>query len=351
MNSTNLNEFFDEDDGRVCIIAEVAQTHDGSLGSAHAFIDAVAKTGVDVIKFQTHIADAESTPDEPFRVPFSYEDKTRYDYWKRLEFSEQDWYGLFKHSHEKGLIFLSSPFSVEAVEMLERIGVCAWKLGSGEIYNLILLDKVINTKKPILLSTGFASISETDHIISRLDKSKIKYAILQCTTEYPCPPEKIGLNIISLFMERYKCPVGLSDHSGTVYPSLSAVTLGAKFIEVHVTLSRDMFGPDVPASLTIKEMKLLVDGIRYIERILKNPVDKDVMAQELCAMKSIFTKSIVIKQDLPAGTVLDMSMLALKKPAGGMTPSELDNVIGKRLLVDVNKNTMLKKSYFTEETD
>ena len=123
------------------IIAEVSQNHDGSLGQAHAFIDAVAITGADAIKFQTHIAEAESTIYEPFRVKFSYEDDTRYDYWKRMEFTESQWKELYEHARNKGLDFLSSPFSVEALEMLDRIGVEAWKFGAGEVFNNILFNK------------------------------------------------------------------------------------------------------------------------------------------------------------------------------------------------------------------
>ena len=134
----------------VYIIAEISQNHDGSLGQAHAFIDAVAGTGVDAIKFQTHIAEAESTPEEPFRVKFSYEDKTRYDYWKRMEFTPAQWERLQGHAQEAGLDFLSSVFSVEAFEMLESIGMPAWKLGSGEVYNKYLVEKMVKTGKPIL---------------------------------------------------------------------------------------------------------------------------------------------------------------------------------------------------------
>ena len=115
------------------IVAEMAQAHDGSLGTAHAYIDAIAKAGADAIKFQTHIAAAESTPSEPWRVKFSPQDATRYDYWKRMEFTEKQWHGLKKHADERGLKFLSSPFSVEAVELLTRVGVAAWKVASGEV--------------------------------------------------------------------------------------------------------------------------------------------------------------------------------------------------------------------------
>ena len=144
------------------IIGEVAQAHDGSLGLAHAFIDAIANAGADAVKFQTHIANAESSTREPFRVKFSQQDATRYDYWKRMEFTEEQWRGLADHAHQRGLLFLSSPFSEEAVEMLNQIGMPAWKIASGEVKNPILMERILQTGKPLLLSTGMSSLSEVD---------------------------------------------------------------------------------------------------------------------------------------------------------------------------------------------
>ena len=208
------------------IVAEVAQAHDGSLGTAHAYIDAVAACGADAVKFQTHIAAAESTPDEPWRIKFSPQDATRYDYWKRMEFTEEQWGGLKRHADERGLLFLSSPFSIEAVDLLNRVGVAAWKIPSGETANTPMLDRMLATGLPILLSTGMSPLSEIDDAVQHVRESGVPLVIFQCTTAYPCPPEKVGLNLISLFRERYDCSVGLSDHSGTIYPGLAAVTTG-----------------------------------------------------------------------------------------------------------------------------
>ena len=145
---------------RVLIIAEVAQAHDGSLGTAHAYVDAVAKAGADVVKFQTHIAAAESTPHEPWRVRFSPRDETRYEYWKRMEFTEKEWLGLRKHALKVGVDFLSSPFSVEALELLERVEVMGWKVASGEVRNLALLNRMAATGLPVFLSTGMSALAE-----------------------------------------------------------------------------------------------------------------------------------------------------------------------------------------------
>jgi len=143
--------------GECLVIAEIAQAHDGSLGAAHAYIDAVARTGADAIKFQTHIAQAESLPTEPWRVRFSLQDASRYDYWRRMEFTEEQWVGLALHAQERGLTFLSSPFSFRAAALLAKIGVPAWKVGAGEITNIPFLEMLARTGKPVLLSSGFAS--------------------------------------------------------------------------------------------------------------------------------------------------------------------------------------------------
>src|SRR5262245_27170149 len=159
------------------IIAEVAQAHDGSLGMAHAYIDAIANTGADAVKFQTHIAAAESTPREAWRVKFRQQDATRYDYWKRMEFTEPQCCGLKKHAEEKGLQFLSSPFSIEAVELLIRVGVGAWKVASGEVTNAPMLERIVATRLPIILSTGMSSLSEIDTAVEQIKASRLPLTV------------------------------------------------------------------------------------------------------------------------------------------------------------------------------
>ena len=181
------------------IIGEIAQAHDGSLGTCHAYIDAISNAGGDAVKFQTHIAEAESTPAEPWRIKFSPQDATRFDYWKRMEFSEEQWAELKKHADERGLLFISSPFSMQAFALLSRIGVTAWKVASGEVTNLQMLDQMIASRLPILLSTGMSPIIEIDGLVERIRKNCSSYAVLQCTSMYPTPPEKLGLTRFHIF--------------------------------------------------------------------------------------------------------------------------------------------------------
>ena len=334
------------------IIGEVAQAHDGSLGLAHAFVDAIADAGADAVKFQTHIAAAESTPGEPWRVKFSRQDRTRYDYWKRMEFSEQQWLGLRQHADDRGLFFLSSPFSIEAVQLLERVGVAAWKVASGEITNFAMLDAMLAGRIPMIVSTGLSGLSEVDAVVKKIQSAEVPLAVLQCTTAYPCPPDRIGLNMLATYRERYSSAVGLSDHSGTIYPGLAAVALGADVVEVHVTLSRDMFGPDVSASVTTGELKQLVDGIRFVETMLANPLDKDRPGGEVAALRSLFTKSVVARVQIPAGTVLTEEHLIAKKPGTGIPASRLSALIGTRTLRAIEQDELLSDAdiQFQEST-
>lgn len=331
-----------EDSEKVCmIIGEVAQTHDGSLGQAHAFIEAIANAGADAVKFQTHIARAESTPDEPWRVRFSRQDKTRYEYWQRMEFTRQQWHGLKEHAEEKGLLFLSSPFSVEACDLLEEIGMRVWKIASGEVGNTTLIDRIIRTKKPIILSTGMSDWSEIGNAVEKVKEAGNPLAVLQCTSAYPCPPEKIGLNVLEDLRKSFDCAVGLSDHSGEIFAGLAAATLGAEVLEVHVTMSREMFGPDVPASVTTRELEQLVRGIRSIEKMLANPVDKRAMAEKLKPLRQIFTKSIYAGSKIPAGTILTAEHLRLKKPGNGIPANHLPKIIGCRIRRNVEADELI----------
>jgi len=326
---------------RCTVIAEIGQAHDGSLGMAHAHIDAAANAGADAVKFQTHIASAESTPQEPWRVRFSLQDKTRYEYWRRMEFSEIQWIGLRKHAAERGLIFISSPFSVDAAEMLLRIGVQAWKIASGEVNNPLLLASIVDSELPVYISSGMSRLWEVEHALDRLRMHGIKFTLLQCTSMYPCPPEKVGLNIIQEYKRRFRCPVGLSDHSGTVHAGLAAATLGIAALEVHITLSRESFGPDVRCSVTTAELRQLVDGIRFIECMTANPVDKDALADELEQTRSIFSKSVVTTCDLIPGEALRPECLTLKKPGIGLPAERLPALIGRSVRHSIARGTFL----------
>ena len=324
------------------IIAEVGQAHEGSLGTAYAYIDAIAEIGAGAVKFQTHIADAESTIDEPFRIKFSKQDRNRYAYWKRMEFKLEEWRGLADYARQKGLVFLSSPFSIKAVDLLEEVGIEAWKIGSGEISSFDLLDAIIKTNKPVLLSTGMSDYDEIGKSIDYLRRHDIAVALFQCASKYPVALEEVGLNVINELKRRFECPVGLSDHSGTIYPSIAAMAKGAEIIEVHVMFDKRMFGPDTKASLTFEDLEILVNTAKAFYVMNTHNVDKDEQAKRLGEMRNIFKKSISITQDYTKGTVIKGEMLVFKKPGNGIPISDIDKLIGKKLLRDVSEKRLLR---------
>lgn len=316
---------------RCLIIAEIAQAHDGSLGLAHSMIDAAAKAGADAIKFQTHIAEEESSPEEPWRIKFSYEDKTRFDYWKRMEFTKSQWQELRDHAHEKNLLFVSSPFSLAAVDLLRDIQLDAWKIASGEVSNSLLLKEICKDGRTVLISSGMSNIQELSGAVEVCKSSGAPVGVMQCTSAYPCPPEKIGLNVLKQYQELFSCPVGLSDHSGTIFASLAAASLGAQVVEVHVTFSKDMFGPDTKSSITFEELKTMTEGIRFIEKMNSSEIDKNNQDEDILKLRGLFTKSIALKSSLKAGELLTEENITLKKPGSGLNSDALDQVLGKRL--------------------
>ena len=325
----------------VLIIAEVGQAHDGSLGIAHSFIDALSDTGVDIVKFQTHIAEVESSKYEPFRINFSYEDATRYDYWERMEFTLEQRKGLADHCAEVGLEFMSTPSSLAAVDLLEKVGVKRYKVGSGDISNKLLLKKLSLTAKPVILSTGMSITEEIQNALLQFSTSKNHISLLQCSSKYPTEPQDVGLNLIHKYKSIFKCPVGYSDHSGDIFACLAAVALGAELIEFHTIFDKKMFGPDSRSSITIREIKQLAKGVKYISSTIHNPVGEDV-PKEIAKMKSIFEKSLSINKNLEKGHIIKFEDLEGKRPSGhGINPSNYEDALGKKLKVNKLKYEFL----------
>lgn len=321
------------------IIAEIGNTHEGSLGLAKQFIRAAAECGVDAVKMQTHIFEAESllnAPNPPYFV-----DETRKEYFERTSFSLEQWRELKRFSEEELHIdFFSSPFSLEAVELLEEIGVSTYKIPSGEVNNIPLLQRVATTGKRVLLSSGMSSWSELDQAVNTLQNYGCKELIvLQCTSEYPCPASESGLNLIKEINNRYKnISVGYSDHTIGVAVPLAAVILGATVIEKHFTLSKKMYGSDAKNSTEPDEFKKLVEEIRQVEIAMNNNIDKDQKVLSLSVMKKTFEKSIVSAVPINKSDKIESFMLAYKKPGDGIPASQFDKIIGKTINKTVEKD-------------
>ena len=316
------------------IIAEIGLSHDGSLGTAHSYIDALANSGTDAIKFQTHIADAESSDFEPFRVNFSKQDETRQQYWKRTEFTIEQWMGLKKHCEDLNIEFISTPSSISAVELLEKLNIARYKVGSGDTTNLLLLKRLGITKKPILLSSGMSSFDELEKAITFIEKFGNPLTLMQCTSKYPTSPKEWGLNIIQELKNRFELPVGFSDHSGTIHACLAAAVMGAEVFEFHVVFDKRQFDPDVSSSIKIDQVKILTDGIKTIQTAMNYPLNKDNIFQ-FEDLKNMFGKSLSVNKNKKAGEIIEFDDLESKKPSEyGIPAIEFEKVIGKTL----NKN-------------
>lgn len=321
------------------IIAEVGSVHDGSFGNALRLIDVSAQCGVDAVKFQTHISAAETLRDAP--MPPYFKGEPRFEYFDRTGFARQQWVELRQHSHAVGLQFISSPFSTAAIDLLEDIGVDAYKVASGEVTNIPLLDKMAQTGKPIILSSGMSAWAELDEAVDTIVRHNDQLTILQCTSAYPCAYEDVGLNVMLQMKARYGIPVGLSDHTLTPYASFAAVTLGATVVEKHLTFSRLMYGSDAKHSLEPTDFTELVQGIRAITTIMGSPVEKDSLIPRMQPMKDIFEKSVVSLVDIPAGATLTPAMLAVKKPGTGIPARELASLMGRQTAKPIPADQLL----------
>lgn len=319
------------------LIAEIGSVHDGSLGNALKLIEAAAACGADAVKFQTHIAEAETLPDAP--MPAYFTGEPRLEYFRRTGFSTDQWHQLRAACTHAGVTFLSSPFSLEAIDLLEEIGVAVYKIPSGEVSNLPLLERVAATGKPVLLSSGMSNWAELDAAVAAL-KPGGPITVLQCASAYPCPPERAGLNVLAEMRARYKLPVGFSDHTTGPAAALAAAALGAVVIEKHFAFSRLMYGSDAANAMEPDEFRRLAQGLREIWSMLEHPVDKNDLTP-FKDMKRVFEKSVVTVRSLAAGHVLEREDIAFKKPGDGIPASRWRDVIGRRTRRAVPANQKL----------
>ncbi len=325
------------------IIAEIGSVHDGSFGNALKLIEAAARCGADVVKFQTHIAEAETLKDAP--MPPYFKGEPRFEYFKRTGFSDEQWSELRSACHRADVLFSSSPFSLEAVDLLERIGIDLYKVPSGEVTNIPLLEKLSSTGKPVLLSTGMSDWEEIDAAVHVLEQGG-PLCVMQCTSQYPTPPEKAGINLISEILERYACIPGYSDHTRGSAASFAAAALGARVIEKHFAFSRLMYGSDALNSMEPDEFEQFCSGLKDIWTMLDNPVDKNNL-DDVREMKTIFQKSIVAARRIEKGHVITEQDLAFKKPGDGIPAASYRMILGKRASKTIPEDTKLTESDYT----
>lgn len=328
------------------IIVEIGNTHEGSLGIAKSFVDMAKKAGARTVKFQMHIPEAEGTADEPFRVHFSDQDKTRQDYWARINFSVAEWESLASYCESIGVEFLCTPFSVEAASiLLERNLVRRWKIGSGQAVDWPLIDFVAQTKLPLIISTGLVSDSEIELLSSRLRSYGVieNLTLLHCVSQYPAPLSHLDIHLMN-DLKKYAPRVGFSDHSGNLHTSQFAIAIGAQVIEVHMTPHKHFFGPDVSSSLLPDEISQLIEFSKTVNLLATSRGQKSDHFMRVAELRKIFRKGIYWKKSIRPGEVVKLQDLLILKPVNEIDVVNLDQVIGKRLKIAVSAKQPVKWS-------
>jgi N,N'-diacetyllegionaminate synthase len=317
----------------VYVIAEAGVNHNGDLGLARRLVEVAADAGADAVKFQTFRAEALVRRDAPkadYQKATTGESEGQFEMLRRLELSEEAHVQLSLRCREIGIEFLSTPFDERAADLLERIGVARYKIASGEITNLLLLRHVAAKRRPVILSTGMATLDEIGAALEALRAGgATDLRLLHCISDYPTRPEDVNLRVMETLRLRFSVPVGLSDHTEGVAVAIAAAALGASVVEKHVTLDRSLPGPDHRASLEPAGLKAMIAGIREVEQALGSP-EKRLTSGEV-STRLVARRSLVAGMDLPGGTVLELRHLAAKRPGTGISPMELDRVVGRRL--------------------
>ncbi len=319
----------------VFIIAEAGINHNGDMARAHELIDASVEAGADCIKFQTHLADAEMLN---VSDTAAYIGESQYQLIKRMELSLEQHLELKEHAEKRGLVFLSTPFSREAADLLAKVGVQAYKIGSGEMTNLALLAHVASLGKPMIVSTGMSDFGEVATTVAFLKSLEVTFGLMQCTSVYPTAPKDVHLRVVPRYINEFDVPIGLSDHSSGNYIAFAGVALGICMVEKHFTISRGWPGPDQKASIEPHELADLVKGIQSIEVALD---DKKEASKEEQDVQRLFRESVVTLRKIPSGTSIRMEMIWVKRPGYGIPASRIQEVIGKRAKRDLAANQMV----------
>jgi N-acetylneuraminate synthase/N,N'-diacetyllegionaminate synthase len=325
------------------VVAEVGVNHNGSVGLAKQLIDCVVSTGADAVKFQAFKTDqtiSVGTEKAAYQKKTTGVAESQYEMVKQLELTEENLAELSQYAQHKGLIFLSSVFDEESVNQLHRLDVAAYKVGSGEITNVPLLCQIARQNKPIILSTGMASLGEVERALNELKKAGANdIVLLHCVSEYPASVEDLNLKTIQTLQHAFKVLVGFSDHTIDINIAAVAVALGACVIEKHITVSRSLSGPDHLASLEPAEFKEMVQIIRSTEQALGNGIKQPTAKEH--ELRKVARKSLTAKVDIPAHAYLTEEMLAIKRPGIGISPQYLDMIIGAETTAEIKKGQVL----------
>ena len=324
------------------IIAEAGVNHNGDIHIAKKLVDAACGAGVDAIKFQTFKAENLVTKNAP---KAKYQNKTtgngnQYEMLKELELSYEDHVVLKNYCNEKGIMFISTPFDFESVDLLEKLDIPLYKISSGDLTNIPLLKYIAKLNKHMIISTGMANLGEVEDAIEAIKETgNNEICLLHCTSNYPTNYEDVNLNAMITLKNAFKLSVGYSDHTIGIEVPVAAVAMGAKIIEKHFTLDKLMEGPDHKASLNLEELKQMVTSIRNIESAFGNGI-KRCNGSEVNT-REIARKSIVASVNIKKGETISFSNIAFKRPGNGISPKLINDIIGKKAVKDIDVDSFI----------
>lgn len=326
------------------IICEIGVNHNGDVELAKKMIEKASECGVDAVKFQTFNSEDLVTDNAKTA---QYQEKntnesSQLELLKKLELTFDEFEELKNYALEHDVMFISSPFDVKSVDLLEKLDVPFYKLGSGELNNFELIDYIQKTNKPLILSTGMSSLDEITETYNHI-KNKDNLILLHCITGYPTSFSEANLNFIKTMQKEFDVPIGFSDHSPGIELPIAAVALGACIIEKHFTLDKTLEGPDHKASLNPKEFKNMVEAIRNVEIAMGDGVRK--ISENEDEIKKIARKSIVLNENISKGTAIERKMLSIKRPGTGIAPNDIEKIIGKKVNRNLSANSVLKWDY------
>lgn len=327
------------DKNHVFVIAEAGVNHNGNINIAKKLVDAAALSGADAIKFQTFKAESLVTKDAP-KAKYQKSntgDGNQYDMLKKLELSMEEHIILKDYCEKRGIMFISTPFDFESVDLLEKIDIPLYKVSSGDLTNIPLLKYIAKLNKPMIISTGMANLGEVEEAVKEVGNSEM--TLLHCTSNYPTDYEDVNLNAMITLKNAFKLPVGYSDHTIGIEVPIAAVAMGAKVIEKHFTLDKNMEGPDHKASLNPEEFKQMVNSIRNIEKSLGNGIKRCNKSEE--DTRRVARKSIIASKKIKFGETISYENIVFKRPGNGISPLFANIVIGKKAIRDIEIDELI----------
>ncbi|BDR87039.1 N-acetylneuraminate synthase [Clostridium tetani] len=335
-------ERYNFEEQKCFIIAEAGVNHNGDIEIAKRLIDEAKNSGCDAIKFQSFKAKNITTKNAP-KAQYQKEatgNGKQYDMLKKLELSYEEHIILKNYCEEKGILFISTPFDFESVDLLEELNISLYKISSGDLTNIPLLKYIAKLNKPMIISTGMANLGEIEETINSIkDAGNQQITLLHCTSNYPTDCCDVNLNAMITMKSAFKLPIGYSDHTLGIEIPIAAVAMGAKVIEKHFTLDRSMNGPDHKASLEPLELKEMVKSIRNIEKAFGDGVKRCNDSEK--NTKLIARKSIVSKVKIKRGEIITEDKLTIKRPGNGIETKNLYHIVGKKALEDIEEDTII----------